>query len=408
VRAFVCMLCVFTVLAGRTDEEPSRRAWHVSVGPALIGGVRPKLGLDTGRMVQASGFATAQTASRLSTAPLGPTREAAYAAGAGVDEDGQPVRRVFDGGAWYDPVDAATAAGYDNGYSWNFRLHDPAGLDPDGRKGFVETTAYVVERETIVSETVAPGRVDDDAECMPGVRLEVARDLYVSDDERPWGVECAVGFACYFARDVWKDAGTAATAAVEGSRDYRHFEWWNDSHDEAQYILDYYRETQFQGGMWGVGSSLGPGMELASDAWKVRDVRDRLETWSGAHALRYHAHGDYEAYALDFLVRPWWEPCDWLRVFGSVGLEVAYREFSWSLSVAGTDGSHASERGRERDVGVCGLLGGGVAVTWHDFFLTGEVLWRCGGNDLKVDGAAVHGDIETGDWGIRIALGYSF
>ena len=132
------------------------------------------------------------------------------------------------------------------------------------------------------------------------------------------------------------------------------------------------------------------------------------ETWSSSHALRYSGDGDYHEYSIELLARPWWEPWDWLRLFASLGLEVSRREFEWSLSATGSDGSRYAESGEARDWRVLGLLGGGLSLCWHDFALAGEALWRFGGDDLDVDGRAVHGGIESGDWGFRLSLGYEF
>lgn len=78
------------------------------------------------------------------------------------------------------------------------------------------------------------------------------------------------------------------------------------------------------------------------------------------------------------------------------------------MSVAGTDGTRFSESGESRDWRVLGLLGGGLALQWHDFVLAGEALWRFGGDDLEVSGRTVNGSIESGDWGFRLSLGYEF
>lgn len=402
----IFLMTVFASVAfGATGSEREERGkWRVSVGASVIGGVRPRMGANHSAMTALSGFG--QSLGRSGGFSTGRSKAEAYAAGSG-EGDPNGVRR-FDGGAWYDPHDSASVN--DSDWSWNWRLHDPQGLDPAGRNGFTEYTAYFDVSETVsmsVSEDEA-GYSSDSSEWFPGLRVEVARELYCSEGARPWGIDLVVAFTYYFQRGLWRANGTAANASVEGRRDKGRYEWWNDSDDTAQYILDYERGTQFHDGMWGAGSFDGPGAELESSAWKFRDVATASESWSASHALRYRADGDYREYSIELLARPWWEPWEWLRVFASIGMEISRREFEWSMSTTGTDGSRFSESGDACDWRVLGLLGGGLSLRWDDFVLAGEALWRFGGDDLKVSGRTVDGCVEHGKWGFRIALGYEF
>lgn len=411
-RRFVVALIPFTlVFAGvafaESELEPreERGKWRFSVGASVIGPVKSDLGVSGTRLQQLSGFG-ALLMERAAARRGMRSRAEAYAAGAGTAAGQNGVRR-FDDGAWYDPHDSASAS--DPDWSWNWRLHDPTGPDPDGRRGFMERTSYFEEFESVSMATSdSRGVGSDDSEWFPGIRVEAARELYRSEGERPWGVDVASAFSYYFQRGLWQASGTAARASVHGRREEGSYEWWNDSRDTVQYILDYERDTQFHDGMWGAGSFEGPGAELESSAWNFRDVVTASEEWSAAHTLRYHGNGDYREYSIELLVRPWWEPWEWLRVFGSIGMEISRREFEWSLSASGTDGSHFSESGDACDWRVLGLLGGGFALQWHDFVLAGEALWRFGGDDLEVSGRTVHGGIKSGDWGFRLALGYEF
>ena len=406
VRALlVSALATSAVAADSPDARQERGKWRVSVGASVIGPVKSNLGVSNARLRQLSGFGESLIRSAAARHGVRP-RAVAYAAGSGA-ADPNGVRR-FDGGAWYDPRDAASRN--DPDWSWNWRLHDPAGTDPDGRKGFVEYTTYSEDFESVALTTAEGGAGDsrDSSEWFPGLRVEVARELYRSEGERPWGVDVAAAFAYYFQRGLWKADGTAATASVNGHRENGRYEWWNDSENTAQYILDYERATQFHGGMWGAGTPDGPGAELETSAWKVRDVMTSTETWSSSHALRYSGDGDYREYSIELLARPWWEPWNWLRLFASLGLEVSRREFEWSLSATGSDGSRYAESGEARDWRVLGLLGGGLSLYWHDFILAGEALWRFGGDDLEVSGRTVHGSIERGNRGFRLSLGYEF
>ena len=399
------MLATGAMASDSSGTRQERGKWRVSVGASVIGPVKSNLGVSNARMRQLSGFGESlirSAAARRSAR----SRAEAYAAGLGA-ADPNGVRR-FDGGAWYDPTDAASAN--DPDWSWNWRLHDPTGTDPDGRKGFVEYTTYSEDFESVTRTVTADGEGNcgDSSEWFPGMRVEVARELYRSEGGRPWGVDCAAAFAYYFQRGLWKADGTAATVSVDGRRENGHYEWWNDSEDTAQYILDYERATQFHGGMWGAGTFGGPGAELETSAWKVRDVMTSTESWSSSHSLRYSGDGDYREYSIELLARPWWEPWEWLRIFGSIGAEISRREFEWSLSASGSEGSRYSESGEACDWRVLGLLGGGLSLQWHGFVLAGEALWRFGGDDLEVDGRTIHGGIESGDWGFRLSLGYEF
>jgi len=402
-RGLVAWVGVLASLAVMADAERDHGGWRLCIGPAVVGGVRSRVGVDAGRMVRMSGFAS--SIRRWDGTVRGPTSAEAHAQGSGEANGG---RRVFDDGAFYDPEDSAVAAGNDRGYSWYTRLHDPQGLDPDGRRGFIERTAYIDDRESVSTQLSDGGRTDDSSDWLTGPRVEVSRELYRSGDERPWGVDLGVAFAYYFRRNIWRTSGTAATATAEGAHREGYYEWWNDSHDEARYILDNYRGAQFDGSMWGTGSFDEPGMELASDAWRMRNVVTRSESWSDTYRLAYDGRGRYREYSIEMIARPWWEPWDWLRVFASLGAEVSRREFKWTMSVRGTDGSGCRETGRAEDWRACGLLGGGLSAQWRSFSLMGEALWRFGGESLKVRGRSVRGEIEHGDWGFRLAVGYEF
>ena len=78
------------------------------------------------------------------------------------------------------------------------------------------------------------------------------------------------------------------------------------------------------------------------------------------------------------------------------------------VGIVGTDGSRFNESGEAKDWRALGLLGGGFALQWRDFVLAGEALWRFGDEGLEVDGRTVHGEIEHGNWGFRLSLGYEF
>lgn len=398
-----------------TSEHAERGNWRISVGAAVIGPVKSKLGVNHARMRLLSGFGTSLVRDA-AVRRVGRTRAEAYAAGSGAGDPNGVMR--FDGGAWYDPHDSASAN--DQDWSWNWRLHDPTGPDHDGRKGFTEYTVYdeVHEAATVTDSGEDAGWSSDGSGWFPGLRVELAYELYRSNrendgcveahDERPWGVDLALAFAYYFQRGLWKAGGEAASASVSGRREVGYYEWWNDSYDTAQYGLDYDRDSQFHDGMWGAGTFEGPGFELATPEWYHRDVSTGSTSWSSSHALRYCGDGDYREYSIEVLARPWWEPWEWLRVFGSIGVEISCREFEWRMDVRGTDGSGYRESGEAKDWRLLGLLGGGVSVQWKDFVLAGEALWRFGGDDLEVNGKAVRGDIEHGDWGFRLSLGYEF
>lgn len=388
----VIVLATGAVASESSDALQERNKWRVSVGASLIGPVRSNLGVNNARMRQLSGFETSFS-QNVALPRGGRSRAEAYAAGSGAADPNGVMK--FDGEAWYNPVDASSAN--DPGWSWNWRLHDPTEVDHDGLKGFVERTAY-----SEVFESVTCGCGGDSSEWLPGLRVELSRELYYSEGECPWGFDIAAAFAYYFQQNFWKTGGTAAR------REEGYYEWWNDSGDTAQYILDYERATQFRDGMWGAGTFGGPGAELETAAWRVRDVVTASESGAPSHSLSYRGDGDYREYSIELIARPWWEPWNWLRLFASLGMGVSRREFEWSISAVGSDGSAYRESGDAGDWMVHGLLGGGVSVQWYDFFITGEALWRFGGDDLEVSGRVVHGNIEHGDWGLRLSLGYEF
>jgi len=390
------------VLSGPALASRERGKWRLTIGPSVVGGVQSRVGANSAGLVRMSRFGS-MTITRFAGPTSGRSKAEAYALGSGEANGG---KRVFDGGAWYDPVDSGAAN--DGNFSWNWRLHDPSGPDPDGKKGYVERTAYSEAVESAVQMILNDGQRGDSTDWLPGLRVEASRELYCSEGERPWGVDLAVAFAYYFQRGIWSVSGTAASVSARQTVNEGYYEWWNDSHDEAQYILDYYRDSQFDGSMWGAGTFDGPGAELATDAWKFRDVVTRNATESVSHTLRYHGDGDYREYSIEMLARPWWEPWEWLRVFASLGIEASRREFEWSMTGVGTDGTYCHESGSEREWRALGLLGGGFTLQWMGFFVMGEALWRFGGDDLSVHGETVHGSVSSGNWGFRASIGYEF
>lgn len=380
------------------EEEPDR--WRVSVGLSIVGVVSPRIGVNHAALSAASGFFGG-----FGGPGGGRSRAEAFAAGSGAS-DPNGVRR-FDNGAWYDPHDSAYAN--DSDWSWNWRLHDPQSADPAGRRGFVEYTEYSQSYSSASMTTASGyGGSSDSSEWFPGLHIGLERELYRSDDERPWGVDLGLGFSYYFRRGLWKAGGVVATGSIERRQEKGMYEWWNDSGDTAKYILDYERDTQFSDGMWGSGGFGGPGAELQSSAWNFRDLVYSSEHSSASHILRYYGDGDYQEFSFELIARPWWEPYSWLRVFGSLGVELSRRSFDWSMAVGGTDGSAFHESGEASDWCFSGLVGGGVSLRWNDFVLAGEGLYRFGGDGLGVDGLAVNGEIEHADWILRLTLGYEF
>jgi len=403
-RLLMMSACMAATCLGYAEEDRrAMRGWKLTVGTSVIGGVKSKMGVKSSGVVSRSDFM--RSIGLPGTHVSGTGRAAAYAAGSGAANGG---KRDFAGGAWYSPKDSASQK--DGQWSWNWRLHDPTELDPDGNKGFIEYTYYSEETKTISLVTGSDrGETGDNREeWLPGIRVEAAYELYASEGKRPWGVDFAVAFAYYFQRNLWRAEGSAAQGTEEGSREEGAFQWWNDSHNEAQYILDYYGDTEFRGGMWGSGALNGPGAELANDAWQVRELAGETSSWTKQYSLEYGAEGDYREYGIEMLVRPWWDPWEWLRLFASLGIEISHREFEWSLTAAGGDGSSCYESGEAEDWVVYGLFGGGFALTWRDFLVSGEALWRFGANDLEVDGETVHGSVEPGSFGFRLSFGYTF
>lgn len=390
---------------GLTEERSERGNWRISVGASLIGAVGTNIRANHARMRELSGFG--ETLIESAAARHGWRHRAeAYAAGSGGAYGG--VRR-FDDGAWFDPIDSGTPN--DPNYTWNWRLHDPSEQDiVNHGKAFVERNAYdeIHEYASVGEGSLYRCWNSDESSWYPGVRAELAYELYRSEDKRPWGVDLAAAFSYYFRRDLWKAGGEAGTASVSGREETGYFEWWNDSHDEAQYVLDYYRDTQFDGSMWGAGTFAGPGAELAVDSWQVRDVMTGAADWSSGHSLRYFGYGDYQEYAIEILMRPWWEPWDWFRIFGTVGLEISRREFDWQMLVWGTEGAQCRDCGTEDEWRIFGLLGGGLSFQWRDFVLAGEALWRFCGDDMDVYGRTIRGSIEHATWGFQLSLGYEF
>ena len=287
------------------------------------------------------------------------------------------------GGYFIDPSSAASDWAPD--VTWNWRL--------PSRDRIVAQGEYL---ESQTSERSYPVSGSDDG-WAPGVSLEFSRELWTWD-EKPFGVDFAFGFAWQRKNDLVKAGG------VNYSR--------TDSYRKGGYAMDIGDQLWMQepdeeimfNGAYGLGEygndSYGPLMDLSL----VRTSPTGGSSWDETFAETTSMRGDYEEFDFRFLLKPWWDVTDWLRIYGAIGLEVARTDFELHTYNSAT----GSRTGDISEWQCCGLGGGGVMLHgWHGV-LGVDFLTRFLQDDLTFRREGFSGEFDRSPWFFRVYVGAEF
>lgn len=233
-------------------------------------------------------------------------------------------------------------------------------------------------------------RASDDR-GMPGVNVELARNLY-HNEEYKFGVDLAFAVSYFFETDIFSMNRQYAAGTVNKGV-------WETVMDAPVGIKD---PEGWHNGGYGAGTYKGPGPVFNLGTMGVRNV-GRESSFYG----RIHADGDYSQLDLMLLAKPYYDVFDWLRINGTVGLVVSRGEFSLHETITGTD----YRQSRSRDYSewdVHGIAGLGLQFSYDDWSLGCDFYARFLDDPVDVHDSYVHGEIEQSDWLMKVSLGYRF
>lgn len=343
--------------------------WRVTAGAEFGGPMKGRLSSRAGNRgiysAARSGLTEAQAAHKVA-APV--------AGGPRVD---------LGNGYFIDPSSAASAA--DPDFTWNWRL--------PSRDRIVKQSEFL-ESQTV--ERSYPVSGSDDG-WSPAVSLEFTRELWTWDDH-PFGVDFAFGFAWQRKNDLVKVGGVNCTRTDS----YRKGGYEMDLGDQL-WMQEPDEEVMFNGayglGEFG-GDAYGPVMDLSL----VRTTPTGGTAWDEKFAETTSMRGDYEEFDFRFLLKPWWDVTEWLRVYGAIGMELARTDFELHTYNSAT----GSRTGDISEWQVCGLGGGGVMVHgWHGV-LGVDFLTRFLQDDLSFRHDGFSGEFDRSPWFFRVYVGAEF
>lgn len=292
----------------------------------------------------------------------------------------------YGNGAFIDP---ASSIEEDPNWTWNWHL------PPSAKTGLAGSSSY---REVTATESIVRTGASDDG-WNPGVSLEFARTLWTWD-EHPFGVDFAFGLAWQrcnnlvsseqlsYVRDETVRSGAYATSLGEQK-------WFDDPWTLPE-----------DDGYYGAGTYNGPGpvMDLAL----LGTERTSASESATRYAERVRVQGDWEEWDFRFTLKPWWEVTDWLRLYGTVGLELARTHFGMNVGWSASDGQRGG-RGRDFDEWqVNGLAGLGAAVNWKHMTLGADFMARFLQQDLTINDREMYGTIDRQTWFFRVYVGAEF
>ena len=360
-----------------------RSGWRFTAGGAMDCGLRVRGGVRSG-----GAWRRALSGVEGSRPVQGGSRADAQAAGDAYG--GFSGGRVdFPNGAFIDPVDAA-GSGTE---TWNWYI--PAGALGAGGTMTI-STPYLEESASESFGYVGGG----DNGCAAGLSLGLDREIW---RHGAFGVDVG-GIFSYFRKDGFFKAGGRAYARTESSVSGAYE---TDVTISPTTINDPW--AQNPDGSYGAGSFYGPGPTLdlgggdvaVSHRWVMESVA------SGTSSYSLWAKGDYSEMEFILAAKPWWEPVDWFRVQGTIGVAVARTHAAFEVSGAGV-GEAYSGRQRFDDWSVHGVGGIGGMFRCERALLGFDFLARFLDDSMKIRGRDVSGGIDRGHWTLRVYVGWEF
>ena len=350
--------------------------WRVSVGGAMNGNMRTKVGVRPDGAWRQGIYGGERAAG-------GASRAAAQAAGDAYDSM-NGGRADFPNGGFIDPNSSRTEPG-----TWNWYI--PAGALDNGGNMTVVNSYY----ESAFSESSRRVSSKDD-DCTAGFNVGLDRELWRKGD---FGVDLGVGFSYFFGHNFFRASGAAYSLQETGeSGDYV-----TDIAFSPVVVNDPW--AQNADGSYGAGTYDGPGpvLDLSGGDITVSHRWANQSSYSRSSSYRLRASGDYEELEMMFAAKPFWEVTDWFRVRGTLGVAVSRTHFTFDV-----DGPEYSSRQRFDDWAVYGVGGLGGMFSWKGVCLGFDVLARFLDDDIEIRGRDVRGSVERSPWMLTVYVGYAF
>jgi len=293
------------------------------------------------------------------------------------------TRTTYPSGAVIDSADAHDV----KGTTWNVSL--PNGT-LQGNNVILASEEYA-EVVDLADGSESTAFSDDSA--MPGVNIELSRNLY-HNDEWHCGVDLCFGLMYFFRTDVFKADASYNTSAYRTGRYETSIAAPDDVNDAWSKNAD---------GTYGAGTYEGPGPVFNLGSLQTRQIAN--PDVNGGSSI--HARGDYDELELLLTLRPYYDVTDWFRIYGTVGAVVSRGEFDLDMTI-GKGGSYERRSYEYADWDVYGIAGLGGMFRYQNFTLGLDFLARFFDDDIDVDNKYLRGSVERGDWLFKLAVGYEF
>ena len=379
--------------------------WRISAGAVYDSGVKTDI-----RMSPRPSYS-----SPFRIAPGKSVREAKAAAYGTPSEGGKVYRNgVFESSWRPEPPQEGSEAGQGTTRRYEFArgvYDEDSGTFTLGRAEW-----EAIENEYVTDASLVSA-YDSDESAMPGINVELSRNLY-HDEEYGWGVDLAFVFQysrrshAFRSGTSWvnggseKHSGTAfATYTVD---DFLKGMLASDSPFGSMYWQNT-GSGDFLGGGYGESDDL----EMFSPEVNPEDIDDSgwtenpdYESDTSYGSLRMD--GDYEDLELMLIARPYYDVFDWLRVNAMLGLVVSRQEMEMSFTMFrdGTTDYRSNRDFSQWDVyGVAGL---GLMLYWNDFTLGADFMARFLDRDMDISDRYYKGSVSRGNWMFRLSAGYEF
>jgi len=405
ITAAVCGLAFFALDARADMSTVFDGGWRVSAGAVYDSGVKTDMK-----------FSPQQTyVSPYARTPGALTRQQAQEAAWGQKSGTRTTyvnKRKGNATAYVDTTDASSGydVGHDAGKTTNYSF--PSEI-------WDENTAFELgyaeyEEIAVVQESAASMQSkDSDESAMPGVMVQVSRNLY-HDDEYNWGVEAAFAFQYARRNNVTKSSsswkiGSSTKSSGHYSSSYNATgdlaELLTYEGEDAAYIHDFVWNKNAEGEFVGAGGADGYATPI--------DLDDINNEWGGGTESHVEygsmeAKGDYENMELMLLLQPYYDICSWLSINATLGMVVSRQsmEMNFAMFRNGQTDYRSNRDFSQWDV--YGIAGLGMMVYYKDFTLSGDFLARFLDRDMDIKDKCYKGTVSRGDWMFRLALGYEF
>ena len=355
--------------------------WRISVGGAYNAPVKVGLNFSPirfsgGRVALPGGY---------------PTRADAEKIAAGTQVSDTRRNYTADGKVFVDTDDYRSAKGGMEAGTWNVQVP----YDSWDGDSFVLASAEYVEVRQVGSGRGELKLNGSDESAMPGVSVELSRNLYHNKDYK-FGVDIAFLFSYFFQTDLYKTKSCAQSDLYER----KHGTIKSSISPVSGVREEMWRDSE---GYYGAGSYYGPGPVFNDPVMSAVDGPTTLIS----NSSWFRARGDYRDLEMALALRPYYDILDWLRFYGTIGVAVSWSEFDLKVRYNGNNGYLRYKR-RYDDWDVHGIAGLGLLARWKDFTLGFDFMARFLQDDLSIHDRIVRGSLERSEWMFRCMLGYEF